>query len=214
MTDRYHWRGGEEMWVRTGIVHVHQIIIIEPLFEEKNRTRRLIAQIMRGLDAQGIGCTLPDLPGTGESLSDITTVSLDDWRDALGAVQAAINPVVTAAFRGGALFAGTGTVWHFAPESGARIVRDLKRVQLASVSATPLYAGHELSAEFLAALEAATIAAPAHVRTVRLESDAGDADAKLPGTPLWRRAEPGDDPALATAIVTDLTQWVKQCAAC
>ena len=214
MIDRYHWRGGEECWVRTGIGHTHQIVIIEPLFEEKNRTRRLIAQIMRGLDAQGIGATLPDLPGTGESVTDIATVTIDDWRDAIGAVQAAINPVITAAFRGGALLSGTGTVWHFAPESGARIVRDLKRTQLASASANLLYAGHELSDAFLAGLEVATIADPARLRIVRLESDAGNADAKLPGTPLWRRAEPGDDPALAAAIIADLTQWVKQCATC
>ena len=51
------------------------------------------------------------------------------------------------------------------------------------------------------------------LRTVRLNSDAAEADAKLAGTPLWRRAEPGDDPELAAAMVADIAWWMSQCAA-
>ena len=49
------------------------------------------------------------------------------------------------------------------------------------------------------------------MRTVRLESDAKPADAKLPGSPLWRRAEPDNDIALAMALADDIAAWIRQC---
>jgi hypothetical protein len=210
----YRWRGGEEQWMRMGVAHRHQILIIEPLFEEKNRTRRLIATVMRGLDACGIGSVLPDLPGTGESLIEIADVSLADWHEAAKGAAKAVLPIMTVVFRGGALInTNVKNLWRFAPESGARIVRDLKRAQLTSSTAGPLFAGHALSPAFLSDLETAPVVTAEHMRTVRLESDAAQGDAKLPGTPLWRRAEPGEDAALAAAIVTDLQNWVRSCAA-
>jgi hypothetical protein len=210
----YRWRGGEELWVRLGAHHPQQILIIEPLFEEKNRTRRLIADLMRGLNERKIGSTLPDLPGTGESLTEIGKVSFDDWKDAIAAVNLAIAPTMTVSLRSGALLDfGARHAWRFAPETGARIVRDLKRSQLTSAATAPLYAGHALSAQFLAELEAATPPTHANLRTIRLNSDAAEADAKIAGTPLWRRAEPGDDPELAAAMVADIASWMLQCAA-
>lgn len=212
MSEGYSWRGGEELWLRHGVIFPLQIIIIQPIFEEANRCRRLLASVTRGLAANGIGSVLPDLPGTGESRTDISTISFSDWQAALSAVAEAVQPVVIASLRGGALLDGglaAKGYWRFAPETGARIVRDLKRTQL---SGSALYAGHAISDDFLAALEAASIPPSTPLRTLRLESDAGDADAKIAGSPLWRRAEPGDDPALAAALVADLTEWVKQCA--
>jgi hypothetical protein len=210
----YRWRGGSEQWMQKGTEHRIQILIIEPLFEEKNRTRRLIADVMRGLEAAGIGSTLPDLPGTGESLVDIAAVSLGDWRNAAHAVADAIKPMCVASFRGGALLDYVADhVWRLAPETGARIVRDLKRTQLASAGPTPLYAGHPLSHEFLDELATAVPLGSVAIRTVRLESDPLDADLKIVGTPLWRRAEPGDDIELAAAISADLASWTMQCAA-
>jgi hypothetical protein len=213
VSEGYSWRGGDELWLRSGAKYSLQIIIIQPLFEEANRCRRLLASMMRGLAANGIGSVLPDLPGTGESRTDISTISFSDWQAALSAVAETIQPVVIASLRGGALLDGglaTKGYWRCAPETGARIVRDLKRTQL---SGSALYAGHAISDDFLAALEEASIPPSAPLRTLRLESDAGEADAKIAGSPLWRRAEPGDDPALAAALVADLTEWVKQCAA-
>ncbi len=214
MTDTYSWRGGNELWLRYGINYPLQIIIIEPLFEEKNRCRRLLSSVMRGLANNGIGSVLPDLPGTGESLLDISAVSFDDWQDALKAVVDAIKPEVVASLRGGALLDGAVAAkgcWRFAPETGARIARDLRRTRL---SGSALYAGHAISDSFLNALESAIPCPLVPLRTLRLESDAGDADTRVAGTPLWRRAEPGDDPELAAKLVADLTDWVKQCADC
>ena len=213
MSNTYSWRGGNELWLRHGVNYPLQIIVIEPLFEEVNRCRRLLVSVMRGLAANGVGSALPDLPGTGESLADIRDVAFSDWHEALSAVVETVQPVVIASLRGGALLDGGLDAkghWRFAPETGTRIVRDLRRTQL---SGSTLYAGHAISDAFLQALEVAPTVPVAPLRTVRLESDAGDADAKIVGSPLWRRAEPGDDPELAAALVADLTDWVTQCAA-
>jgi hypothetical protein len=169
---------------------------------------------MRGLAVNGIGSVLPDLPGTSESQLDISTVSFDDWQDALQAVAEATKPIVIASLRGGALLDGAIAAkghWRFAPETGARIVRDLKRTQL---SGSALYAGHAISNGLLNRLETALPLPLLPLRTLRLENDKEEADARIAGAALWRRAEPGDDPALAAALVTDLTNWVNQCANC
>lgn len=212
MSPGYTWRDGQEFLLRYGINYPVQVIIIQPLFEESNRCRRLLARVMRGLADNGIGSALPDLPGTGESPLDISTVSFEDWQNALAALGEHINPTLTASLRGGTLLDGFITAkghWRFAPETGARIVRDLRRTQ---ISGSRLYAGHAISDAFLDTLEHMT-PSPLHpLRTLRLESDAGEADDRLAGSPLWRRAEPGDDAALAAALVADLTDWVTQCA--
>jgi hypothetical protein len=214
VSEAYTWRGGEELMFRHGANFPVQIIIIQPLFEEANRCRRLLASVMRGLATNGIGSALPDLPGTGESQIDLHGVSFSDWQAALSVVAEIVKPVVIASLRGGALLDGGLAAkghWRFAPETGARIVRDLRRTQL---NGSALYAGHAISDTLLQALEVAPTLPTAPLRTIRLESDAGEADTRITGTPLWRRAEPGDDPALAATLVADLTNWVKQCADC
>lgn len=216
MSEAYSWRGSEELLLRHGATFSLQVIVLEPFFEEANRCRQLLTSVMRGLATNGIGSALPDLPGTGESLVDISDVAFADWQEALLAVAETIKPVVVVSLRGGALLDATIPAkgyWRFAPETGARIVRDLRRTKLTvNATDTQLYAGHAISDDFLSALETALPVPPVPLCTVRLESDAGEADIKLAGTPLWRRAEPGNDPALAAALVADLTDWVKQCA--
>ncbi len=188
------------------------VLFFEPLFEEANRTRRLIADIRRDLATQGIDSDIAEPPGTGESLTPVSAVRLDDWLDHAAAME---RHVVIASLRGGALIdhaaRGKG-YWRFAPETGARIVRDLERTRLANGDGSALYAGHALSDGMIEALRAAVPQPVSPVRIVRLESDAGEADAKVPGSPLWRRAEPGEDRALATGLADDLAQWVRQCA--
>jgi hypothetical protein len=215
VSDRYSWAGGEELILRLGRNHPQQILILEPLFEEKNRTRRLIVDMMRALDGLGIGTALPDLPGTGESLRSIETVSFEMWRHAVTAAATEVRPVVIASLRGGALldpFGAAKGFWRFAPEIGTRIVRDMERTRAAG-GHDGLLAGHKLAPDFVEALRKAELSAHSKLRTVRLESDVAAADTKLEGSPLWRRAEPGEDAVLAMALAHDLAEWAKICVA-
>ncbi len=216
MNDTYRAGDNEELIQRVGRRHPIQILVLEPLFEEKNRTRRLIAQMMRLLDGQGVGTALPDLPGTGESLIGSNALEFGDWMHAVQVVTDMIQPIIIASFRGGCLLDSVTTPaqrWHFAPETGARVVRDLERMRLTSGSDDGGYGGHRLRPTFVEQLRSAQIVATPNCRVVRLDSDPLDAAVKVTGTPLWRRAEPGEDADLAQALANDLAHWSRTCAA-
>jgi hypothetical protein len=66
----------------------------------------------------------------------------------------------------------------------------------------------------LADLAEADPAAGGKVRTLRLSTDRGEADRKLDGPPLWRRAEPQNSSELAEAIALDIAEWVRKCGTC
>ncbi len=222
MIDRYRWRGGEEHMLRLGVMSDIQIIIIQPFFEEANRVRHLIINIMHALESEGIGTILPDLPGTGESLIALKNVTLADWQDALGAVSKGFGgtTLLCASFRGGALIdeaVPAAAHWRCAPDTGQRLVRDLMRTRLTGGQAAEaadhiILAGNRIGRGLLDALGTVIPVPHPIIRTVRLETDAADADARVAGAPLWRRSEPGDDPVLEAALVADLTHWARQCA--
>lgn len=217
MSERYRWAGGEEAALTFQASGPVRLLVLQPLFEEANRTRHMIVSAMRRLAAAGIGTTLPDLPGMGESLTPLADVTFDAWRDAARAAATAFDATATLAFRGGALIDDAAALahgWRLTPENGARIVRDLERASIETLSGTHVRAaGNVVRQDMIEALRAATPAPLGQARTVRLATEAADADAKLPGTPLWRRSEPGDDPRLEDAIVADIVAWVRTCAA-
>jgi hypothetical protein len=127
--------------------------------------------------------------------------------------------------------------WHFAPVEGPQLLRELtriKQVELGSSKKLNDYwyfdgelpeeaedppveiAGNLISTDILTEL---TIKTPfsredgpeiPH-RTVRLESDPQPADLKIPGAPLWRRAEPDNDATLAALLADDIAAWVRAC---
>ena len=216
--DRYTVDGCSEWMMRIGRAEAPPILIVPPLFEEMNRTRALIAAMMRALAADGFGCWLPDLPGTGESERTLEEVSWDDWRTAVSeaadhAAAASGRAPVIAAVRGGCLIddAAEGAAhWRLAPATGASLARDMERSGMAGAA----WAGYAPSPALRAELEAALPEQEARLRTVRLASDRGEADAKIAGPALWRRSEPGTSAALAEAAAADLAGWAKTCAAC
>lgn len=217
MTSSYRWSGGEEAILSLGLEHPVRLLIIQPLFEEANRTRHMIVSAMRCLAARGIGTALPDLPGTGESLTNLDQIRLAEWRAAALAASTAVGATASVAFRGGCLIDDVTALtfgWRLSPEPGARIARDLERASIEAVDANRVrVAGNVIQTALLDDLKAATPLQNTRFRTVRLSTEAADADVKISGTPLWRRAEPSDDEILLNAIVDDISAWASTCVA-
>ncbi len=214
--ERFQGSGGDEWLMRIGRPEAPAILFVPPLFEEMNRTRALIVAVMRRLAKRGHGCWLVDLGGTGESGRDLGGVGWDDWRHdvihAAAAIAGKARKPLIASLRGGGLVDGGARArgwWRFAPVDGSALARDLVRAGLAGGVE---YAGYAPSDGLKAALEAAKPAAAGPLRTVRLASDSGPADARLAGPALWRRSEPGNSAELADAIAADLYQWSRLCA--
>jgi len=216
---QYQAANGPEWLLRIGDPEAAPILFVPPLFEEMNRTRALLVATMRGLAADGHCCWLPDLSGTGESLTSLPEAKWDDWRHDVTnaskhvAVAHGQAPLI-AAIRGGCLLddAATGSGhWRFAPVPGASLARDLDRASLGGGAEWAGY--HDASAVLRQALAAAVPAGVELLRTVRLSTDAGAADAKLEGPALWRRSEPGNSSEVAAALARDIAEWRQTCAA-
>lgn len=206
------------------------VVAALPLFEEANRTRAFAVTILRALAERGIAGALPDLPGQGESQVPTHQTDLARLRAGLAAAAASLDaPVFTFAIRSGALLDADAAVagrYHLSPATGADLRRELIRARQASsreageafdpatldTATEPVeLAGNLIAPAFLAELATATPSAET-VRTIRLGTEAKPADAKLPGSPLWRRAEPDNDPAFAQAVADDIAQWIVTCA--
>src|SRR3546814_19861715 len=83
------------------------ILIVPPLFEEANRTRRTLVLAMRALAAEGFAALLPDLPGQNESQVPLIEADLTRWHGAIAAGAGGVEgQVICAWLRGGALSAG------------------------------------------------------------------------------------------------------------
>jgi pimeloyl-ACP methyl ester carboxylesterase len=183
------------------------LLFLPPLFEEMNRTRALLATVMGTLAGDGYGCFLPDLPGTGESERALEEVSWGDWAAAAADAAGDCGAMAVISLRGGALLdAPVRRRWRFAPATGASLARDLARAGLMTTGGG---GGYAPSAALLEALGAAEPAKGKEVRTLRLATDRAEADLKLEGPPLWRRAEPQNSPELAEAMALDISHWLR-----
>ncbi|HEV2747199.1 MAG TPA: hypothetical protein VGW34_07870 [Allosphingosinicella sp.] len=213
--DRYQVEGAYEWLMRIGDASAPPVLVLPPMFEEMNRTRALLAGIMRRLAMRGFSCWLPDLPGTGESERPLETCDWNDWRAAARAAAAHIGrrPALFS-MRGGCLIddaVDAACTVRFAPAAGASLARDLARAGLVSSGGT---AGYGLGDGLSSGLRAATVQAVPALHVVRLTTDPAEADARLDGPALWRRSEPQNSPELCSAIAEQVEQWVRQCGAC
>ncbi len=201
-------------------VRAHRLLIIAPLFEEMNRTRRWLADVMRQLDAAGIDSFLPDLPGCNESLAALDAQSIASWRAAVDAATAHFMPTAVFALRGGNLLVDERLavpLVRLAPLDGAKILRGLVRARvMASKEAGDAenadqlmqqgradgleLAGYRLSPTMVSDLEQAVVA-----NTSDMVLDA----AKLGGPPLWLRVEPSHDPEQAAALAALLAAVIR-----
>lgn len=183
------------------------LLFLPPLFEEMNRTRALLATVMRALAAKGFECWLPDLPGTGESERALEEVTWGEWSEAAAAAFEAAGATASVSLRGGALLDEAAPArWRFAPATGASLARDLARAGLMAEGG----GGYAPSPALLEPLASAEPPAGGRLRTVRLATDRAEADLKLEGPPIWRRAEPQNSYELAEAMACDIAQWVRE----
>ena len=231
--DHYDWSGGREALLRFGPDTGPVVILVLPLFEEANRTRTFAVGLLRRLAERGIAGLLPDMPGQGESLVPVAGLSVPRMAGALTALthHCLVNGrrAYAVGIRSGALLdtlAPCSGRWYLAPQDGDSLLRDLHRTWRAAGNdgdqATMMaggdtveIAGNVLSPDLLASL---TAAAPFDQpgtprRVVRLSSDPAPADRHVDAAPLWRRAEPGDDPALADLLADDIAAWIAACEA-
>lgn len=210
MIERYTWRGGSELLLRHGGGSPVTLLVLPALFEEANRMRRFTVSIMRNLARLDIGTILPDLPGTGESLTPLPDVVLADWHDAVAALVPHASGSI--AIRGGALLDGVFTNrWRLAPETGARLLRDMIRATAWSDGLTAT----EIDARALAGpiRLAGTIIGPALYAALGDAVPIGEASSVAHDVPkLWRAAEPGDDPDVAQQVAEDIAAWTITCA--
>jgi hypothetical protein len=238
----YQASGGKEAMLRFGPDHGPLVAVALPLFEEANRLRSFAVAICRALATRGVASILPDLPGQGESLVPLERCSILDIADGFDcATKDAWNAdrrCYGVALRSGALLDKLALLngrWHFAPQDGPSLLRDLKRIKQASQPHTRLadtdwyfdpeapddqldppveIAGNLVSTALLTDL---SVYAPwsredgGTVRTVRLDTDPAPADRHVSGSPLWRRAEPGNDLTLARLLADDIADWITSC---
>ncbi|MCJ2181655.1 hypothetical protein MTR62_02875 [Novosphingobium sp. 1949] len=185
-----------------------RVLIIPALFDEGNKLRRFTVETMRALAQAGIASVLPDLPGCNESLQPLETQTPARWAEAIRMCAAHFEVDLVLGLRGGALFTPADLpALHYAPTSGATILRQLLRARIVSareagysetrdaLAALALrdgitLTGYRLGARFFAQFETLTPAPD----TPLIEQ------ATLPGGGLWRRAEPSEDPTQARAL--------------
>ena len=190
----------------------HRVLVAPALLDEGPRMRRFTLEVMRRLAGAGIGCVLPDLPGTNESLAPLATQTLGDWRLAMVGAAQHFGVTHVLALRGGALVAPTLLPgWSFAPVTGASQLRGLLRARIIAAREAGreetndallaegrksglALAGIELGAEFFSEFLGAVPPADAPHRLVTPEL------LGISATGLWLRAEPGEDAAGADAL--------------
>lgn len=191
-----------------------RLLIVPALFDEGNRMRRFTVEVMRRLDAAGIDCFLPDLPGCNESLQSLEHQVPSAWLDAMASSAKHFAATHVLGIRGGCLFTPGGLArWHYAPVKAASILRQMMRArglasreagrsesrdQLAAMARSEgiELAGYPLGAEFCRAFEGME---PDPDATVIAQED-------LSGSGLWLRAEPDDDTAQADALAAILAE--------
>ncbi|WP_374593257.1 hypothetical protein [Sphingosinicella sp.] len=197
------------------------VLFIPPLFEEMNRTRRLLADLGRALAASGIGSALADLPGTGDASGRPDVAA---WRQATAHLIETLagRPLRVLAVRGGALLtdgSGSEGLYRVSPaSSGAGLLREMMRAQAiadqeregARVSPstyetrfahgeTVALTGYDVTPGLAANLN--TLALPDAAVPLRVST--------VEGPPVWRQAEPAPAPTFAAALAEDIAAWMR-----
>lgn len=193
-----------------------RLLIVPALFAEANRTRRMLAEAMRAIAASGHLAVLIDLPGCGESLTELPAQDLGSWRAAAAAAVDHFAATEVLSLRGGALVAPPALPgWQVEPIAGPQVLRPLVRAAVLAAREAGRsehaedmlargrehgceLAGYRLGAGMVRELERAELPQASAAATVKLD--------ELGGSALWLRSEPGDDPALSSALAALVTK--------
>jgi len=226
----YEFADRKEYCLSAAAQSARRVLLVPPLFDEMNRMRKMLVDVMRALEGLEVGSFLPDLPGTNESLIGLEQVTLSGWQAAIQACAQQHEISHIASFRGGTLTVAAmdkDNHWIFSPVKGATLLRMMLRTRVAAdreaglntslaelaaqAETRPLeLAGNIIGSDLFAQLNAAEIPAMENQRIVRLESDNKPSDIQIPGSALWLRAEPDDDLAMSKTIANDIAAWIKQ----
>lgn len=212
--------GGEEYAVAFDQGRAKRLLVLPALFDEANKTRRLIVETLRRLDGAGIDSILPDLPGCNESRVPLETLTLADWRAAATAAAAHFGATHVLTVRAAAILAPPHLPgWRYAPTGGANALRGLLRARVISareageeVTTEKLLetgrgagldlAGYRIGAAMIGDLEKAMLPDSGKLADI--------AQSTIGGGGPWLRAEPGFDAnqadALAAILALGLTQ--------
>ena len=200
-------QGGEEYAVTLDRDRPHRLLVLPALFDEGNKLRHFTVQLMRRLDAAGIDCFLPDLPGCNESLAALESQTLTTWREAAAAAATHFGATHQLTVRGGALVAAKLSGWSYVPVSGTSLLSGLMRARIiasreAGVDETRetlleagMYEGLQLAGSHLGpAMVSELWAATASTSLITI------AQSEVGGAGLWLRAEPAHDQAQSDAL--------------
>ncbi len=187
-----------------------RLLVIPPLFDEHNKLRHQLVEVMRRLDMSDIDSFLFDLPGCNESTLLLSKQSLASWRNAVEAAISHFRATHVLAVRGGGLLVpDTISGWLYGPVAGKQLLRSMLRARVISSreagteeSAETLseiarsggitLAGWTIGQDMFAELEASEKPVPENLVIIEQSS--------VGGSPLWLRAEPDYDAAQADAL--------------
>jgi hypothetical protein len=206
----------EELLVSFDRSRATRVLICPAWFDEANKLRRFTLEVMRRLDRAGIDTFLPDLPGCNESLAPLEEQTLAGWRAAMAAAAQAMRATHVLAIRAGALLAPAHLPgWHYAPQSGSRLLRGMIRARMIAARE----AGRTEKAEELLALGrseglrlggwslgAVLIRELAEAEPQLAHGQSEIAQTMLGGPGLWLRAEPGEDPRQSAALAAIIAE--------
>jgi hypothetical protein len=198
-----------------------RLLVIPPLFDEANKLRHTLVEVLRRLDASGIDGVLPDLPGCNESLAPLAEQTLENWRAAAAAASAHFRATGVLTVRSGALLRPPDVLgWDYAPQDGPKTLRSMIRARMiASREAGReeprdaietkgraegiTLAGWHIGPALFTALEAAELPTREDGVTVIEHETIG-------GRPAWLRAEPDFDAAQADALAAIIAVAMRQ----
>lgn len=201
---------GEELLVSFDRTRTARVLVCPAWFDEANKLRRFTVEVMRRLDSAGIDSFLPDLPGCNDSLAQQAHQTLEGWQAGMQAAAEAVRATHVLAIRAGALLAPDHLPgWHYAPQSGPKLLRGMIRAR--TIAARE--AGREEKAEALLVLGrleglvlggwtlgAAMLRALETAEPALAEGQCEIAQAMVGGPGLWLRAEPDESAGQADAL--------------